>query len=196
MTRIFIETGSKTTSEYVFIRTLLHHLGITGNFEIITSGGKDNLHNIVNTFIENTMQGGHNLIVFDADTETNGGGFVQRYKELTEKIVALGITTDLFLFPDNKSDGDFETLLLQIAHKDKHQRFFDCFSDYEKCLGEDYVTPNLKGKLHTYISSMLMSKTKRDRLGKGEWQFENPEYWNLASTVLEPLKSALKSSTR
>ncbi|WP_289307349.1 hypothetical protein [uncultured Phocaeicola sp.] len=33
-----------------------------------------------------------------------------------------------------------------------------------------------------------MSKTKRDKLGQGEWQFENTDYWDLNKPYLDPLK--------
>ena len=47
------------------------------------------------------------------------------------------------------------------ARRDLHPVFFDCFEDYEKCVSgvKDsngqaiYNVPNLKGKLHTYMSA-------------------------------------------
>lgn len=63
-------------------------------------------------------------------------------------------------------------------------------------MGTDYLSPNLKGKLFTYISAMPMSKTKRDRLGQGQWLFENNDYWNLESEALEPLKDYLEDSIK
>ena len=43
---------------------------------------------------------------------------------------------------------------------------------------------------------MPMSKTKRDRLGQGQWLFENNDYWNLESEALEPLKDYLEDSIK
>ena len=42
-----------------------------------------------------------NLVVFDADSSTNGGGFGRRKLELLAKMKELNITADLFLFPNN-----------------------------------------------------------------------------------------------
>ena len=37
-----------------------------------------------------------------------------------------------------------------------------------------------------------MSKSKRDRLGQGQWFFDNNDYWNLECEALDPLKKFLK----
>lgn len=129
MIKIYLETGKKTTSEYVFIETLLRVLGLDKSYQI-------------------------------------------------ECV--------------NKDDGDFETLISKLVLSEKHKRFFDCYGDYEKCLGTEYVSPNLKGKLFTYISAIPMSKSKRDRLGQGQWFFDNKDYWNLECEALDPLKKFLK----
>lgn len=197
MIKIFLETGKKTTSEYVFTRTLLRVLGISESlYQIECVNGKDNLPHAANTFIANTLQGGTNLLIFDADTEQNQGGFAKRKQELTETLQRLGIEAEIFLFPNNQDDGDFETLVEQLTQTERHQRFFDCYGDYENCLGTDYIAPNRKGKLFTYISAMPMSKTQRDKLGQGEWHFDDPQYWDLNSPALEALKGFLKERTR
>lgn len=197
MINIYLETGKKTTSEYVFIEALLKILDIDKSlFRIECVNGKDNLPNARNTFIANTENGGKNLIIFDADSLQNGGGFAKRKNELEETLKNIGVEADIFLFPNNRDDGDFETLISQLTQKEKHKRFFDCYEDYEKCLGTDYLFPNLKGKLFTYISAIPMSKTKRDRLGQGQWLFENNDYWNLESEALKPLMNYLEDFTK
>lgn len=198
MIKVFLETSKKTTSEYVFIRTLLLKVlqADSSMFKIECVDGKDNLSNAANMFKINTEEGGKNLLIFDADTEENGGGYKERKTFLENKLKELNIEADIFLFPNNADDGDFECLLEKLALTEKHKRFFDCFSDYEHCLGTDYVAPNRKGKLHTYISSMRMSKTKRDRLGSGEWQFDNTDYWDLNHLYLQPLKDFLQCCLR
>lgn len=194
MINIYLESKSNKTPEYVFVRTLLSHIGVSPElFSIIPINGKDSLHKAKNQFIQNTLEGGLNLIIFDADTPDNNGGHALRRLEIENTLARLGIESDIFLFPNNQDDGDFESLLEELALKDRHQAFFGCFNDYEMCLGNDYVHPNRKGKLHAYITSMKMSGMKRRNIGSGEWLFDNPDYWNLDAEYLLPLKQFLLS---
>lgn len=194
MINIYLESKSNKTPEYVFVRTLLSHIGVSPElFSIIPINGKDSLHKAKKQFIQNTLEGGLNLIIFDADTPDNNGGHALRRLEIENTLARLGIESDIFLFPNNQDDGDFESLLEELALKDRHQAFFGCFNDYEMCLGNDYVHPNRKGKLHAYITSMKMSGMKRRNIGSGEWLFDNPDYWNLDAEYLLPLKQFLLS---
>ena len=189
MTRIFIETGKRTTSEYVFCKAILTHWGIPPeSYSIQTVGGKDNLPNALPLFRDNTLQGGKNIILFDADTESNGGGYTARLNEIRQILDEADIESEIFLFPNNSDDGDFETMLEQLVQAERHAPMLGCYRDYELCLPSPYLKPNRKGRLHTYISSMPMPPKQRKVLGQGEWQFENPEYWNLDDAYLNPLK--------
>ena len=80
MIMIFIEAGKPSTSEYVFIKTLVTRiLDIdSGKFKIECVDGKDNLDKAANIFKTNSEEGGINLIVFDADFPANKGGFKVR----------------------------------------------------------------------------------------------------------------------
>lgn len=201
---IFLETGKKNTPEYVFMQTLLELLfgqQYSSEFEIITVNGKDNLENAKNKFIENTIEGGRNLLIFDADNiGIDNGGFKKRTQFLEEKRDKLGVEFDLFLFPNNYDDGDFETLLERIVRKEKHKPFFDCFESYEKCIerhhDEDgnqlYNTPNRKGKLHTFITSVPLANKDKKKLGLGNWLFTNYEFWDINSFELDKLKKFIK----
>ena len=99
MIHLFLETKHQKTSEYVFMDTLLKKLELSQDVKIETLNGKDNLANARNTFFTNTLEGGINLIVFDADTPLNGGGFEGRKKELMDKLKELDIAAEIFLFP-------------------------------------------------------------------------------------------------
>lgn len=193
MTKIFVESKHDNTTETVFLKTLLQKIGIEETrYKIIHVDGKDNLKNNENIFVDNTLSGGRNVIIFDADTPDTQAGFeVTRNKIL--KTFPSDVKIDgLFLFPNNQDDGIFENLLEEIMQKENHQLFIDCFSDYEHCLGDKYVSPDLKGKLHTYMSAQkALSKTQRKRLGSGQWLFEDSRYWNLDSDYLTPLKTFL-----
>ena len=193
MTYIFLETGKPATSEAVFIKTLIENLGynISSNKVEFVNGYK-NLVNVIPTIKARCAEGGKVVIIFDADYLGNNGGYETRKKEIEEVLGENNAQAELFLFPNNEEDGDFETLLEHLIQKEKHTQMLDCYADYETCLGNDYVHPNLKGKIFTYISAMKMSSSKRRKLGNGEWMFDNAEYWSLESDYLKPLKAFLQ----
>lgn len=192
MIKIFIESKNSQTPEYNFLETILRVFGYNSQPSIIVPlNGKDTLDLARNQFIQNTVEGGTNLIIFDADTAINGGGYNIRRQEIETKLRDLHIQADIFLWPDNCNDGDFETLLESIARKDLHERFFGCFNDYELCLGDEYLCPNRKGKLHTYITSMKLTNKQRNKIGAGHWLFENKDLWDLDSVNLTALKKFL-----
>lgn len=193
MTYIFLETGKPATSEAVFIKTLIENLGynISSNKVEFVNGYK-NLVNVIPTIKARCAEGGKVVIIFDADSLGNNGGYETRKKEIEEVLEENNAQAELFLFPNNEEDGDFETLLEHLIQKEKHTQMLDCYADYETCLGNDYVHSNLKGKIFTYISAMKMSSSKRRKLGNGEWMFDNAEYWSLESDYLKPLKAFLQ----
>lgn len=205
-TRIFIETGNKKTPEHNFIHYLLRTIfgdSFTTDVEIINVGGKDNLKNAANQFAENTNEGGKNLLIFDSDfTGIDNGGYEARKKFLEAKRLELKIEFEMFLFPNNKDDGEFETLLDKIVNKDLHQGYFNCFEAYENCIKshtddngvQKYNTPNLKGKLHTLMTSVKLSKEERDVLGSGQWLFDNKDYWDIDHVELDPLKEFIRNN--
>lgn len=194
MVRFYLETGKKTTSEYVFLKTLLKHWGILDqNYEIECVDGKDSLHLMTNKMKETALEGGKNVIIFDADSAQNGGGFDRRKTELEELLREMGVTAELFLFPNNQDDGDVEVLMETLMQKELHERFFHCYGDYEICLGNDYQAPNLKGKLHTYISAQKdLSNRQRKSLGAGQWLFNEKRFWNIDRETLNPLRMFIK----
>lgn len=193
MVRIFIEAKKAETSECVFLSSYLHHLGIGEEaYDIVCVDGKDNLARCRNKFLENTIEGGINLIVFDADRPDTKGGFESRKAEITALLEDLAIEAELFLFPCNSEDGIFENLLERLMQTERHKQFLDCYHDYELCLGSDYIAPNTKGKVFTYISSQKeLTRGQRKKLGSGQWLFEDARYWDLDNDCLLPLKEFL-----
>ena len=174
-------------------KTLIENLGynISSNKVEFVNGYK-NLVNVIPTIKARCAEGGKVVIIFDADSLGNNGGYETRKKEIEEVLGENNAQAELFLFPNNEEDGDFETLSEHLIQKEKHTQMLDCYADYETCLGNDYVHPNLKGKIFTYISAMKMSSSKRRKLGNGEWMFDNAEYWSLESDYLKPLKAFLQ----
>ena len=205
MVKIFLETATDKTPEYYFYKTFLRHLGISDDkFELICVGGKDNLFKNKNIMEINTLEGGTNLVIFDADTEGNRGGYTKRYEEIMNNPIAKDLSFDLFLMPDNGEDGDFETMIEAIARKDLNSPFFSCYESYERCVerhkdsdgNQMYYAPNRKGKLHTYMTAQKLTRRFRNRLGSGDWLFDNPQYWNLNVEALQPLKEFLAKNIK
>ena len=196
MIRIFIEGG-----EQEFLDTYLKFLFGENNerWEFISAKGYTNLHNIDQQFLENTDRGGENLIIFDADSPSTGGGVVDRTKYLEDKLSELSLSASIFLLPNNSADGDYESLLVQIVNEE-HRCLLDCFDGYECCVGgyqnpdgsQKYVTPNRKAKVYAYIESFKRSGKVREEMKNGKRFFiDNSEYWNLNSPCLDPLKEFL-----
>lgn len=207
MVYIFIEGKDKKVPESAFLSAILNHMGVAQDKYIIQhTNGYTNLLDSENaeTNFElmraNTDAGGKNIVVFDADSASNNGGFNSRREELLKKRDESGLKYELFLWPNNNSDGDVEVLMESIARKDLYPEYFDCFSKFEHCMSQRknengepfYTTPNRKGKLHTYFHALPISKTKKDKFGRGEWRWEDPDIWNLDSESLNPIKEFLK----
>ncbi len=205
MVKIYLEAESLNVPESKFLDAILRHIGIDpGKYELMATGGYKKLMDSADTSnIEmlraNTDAGGKNLVVFDADTADNNGGFEKRKAELLAKRDELGLKFDLFLWPDNSRDGDVEVLMEDIARIDLYPELFDCYSKYEHCISQRkneegdafYHLPNRKNKLHTYFTSLPISQTKRDKAGRGAWLWDDPNIWNLDADSLRPLKEFL-----
>ena len=94
--------------------------------------------------------------------------------------------------------------MLDVARKDLHSVFFDCFGDYEICIKgvknadgkQVYHAPDKKAKAFTYISSMPLTNSQRRHLGRGEWLFANPEYWDLDSDRLGSIAFFLRNGLK
>ncbi len=205
MVKIFIEAESLNVPESKFLDAILKHIGITPDkYELMPTGGYKNLMDSVKAsnvelLQANTDAGGTNLVVFDADTVENNGGFEKRKTELLARRDELDLNFDLFLWPDNSRDGDVEVLMEDIARKDLYPELFDCYSKYEHCISqrknEDgktyYHLPNRKNKLHTYFTTLPISQTKRDKAGKGAWLWDDTRIWNLDADSIRPIKEFL-----
>ncbi len=201
MTKIFIEAEDKTTPECNFLKAFVDLHFPTKEVDFICIGGIGNLFNETNKnqIYQAQAIGEQVLILIDADTIAKGHGFVKRKAEMDNDIQTLKLSVPYFIYPNNNDDGDIETLMESAARRDLHQVFFDCFEDYEKCVsgvkdesGQPlYNTPNLKGKLHTYMNAQKLSNKLRRKLGTGNWLFDDTNYWDLNAVSLQPLKDFL-----
>lgn len=205
---VFIETAitekrksqGKFTNEYYFIEQYLHHvfedMGV--DYSITGVGGKDKLNFYDSAMQQNTANGELNLVIFDCDEPETGGGFEARSGFLERLRTECRMDFDYFLFPNNKDNGAFEHLLLNIINP-RHKGLIECFHGYEMCIaGQDpdgtvYQTPNMKAKIYSYITSFKHSRKENERIKGGNWDFQNKEYWDLDAAYLNPLKQFLLS---
>lgn len=206
MNKIFIEAKKKETSEYHFIKTILDVFFPEKKVDFIFMDGIGNLYKeaILNQIRLAQDNGEQVILLTDADTIEKGVGFIKRKEEIEKGMAIHSLSFNYFIYPNNKDEGEVETLMEATARRDLHPTFFDCFEDYEKCVSgaKDeqgnplYKTPNLKGKLHTYISSQQLSKKQRNKLSNGDWLFKNENYWNLDVDALQSLKGFLKRNLK
>lgn len=206
MTNIFIEAKDEKTSEYYFLTAIINLFFSKEEIKIICMNGLGNLFNETNlNQIKQAQELGEQVIVFaDADTVVKGAGNKKRTAEISQGMAIYNVKFPYFLYPDNQHDGDVETLMECAARRDLHKTFFDCFEDYEKCVSgvkdeignQKYNVPNLKGKLHTYISAQKLSRRVSNRLGSGDWLFDKNDYWDLNVKELQPLKDFLAKNLK
>lgn len=197
MNKIFIEARHERTSEYNFIHTVLSKFFSDKEFKIICIDGVENLFSeaILNEIQQAEDEGDKALVLVDADFVSKGWGYSKRKEEIVDKMKLHEISFPLFVYPNNSDDGDVEVLMENLVRKDLHQDWWDCFEDYEICVksakdetgSNKYNIPNRKAKLHTFISSQILSKKQRDKLGRGFWLFDDTNYWDLSRKELNPL---------
>lgn len=209
MTHIYIEAKNNKTPEYNFLKAIIANIFPNKkeevDFEFKFLDGVDKLFSEktsnIQTIQKAQAEGTKVIVIADADTIEKGWGYEKRKKQIEEGMKQNSVSFDYFIYPKNRDEGDVETLMEEIARKDLHKTFFDCFEKYEMCISgetdenskQKYNTPNLKGKLHTYITAQKLSNEKKSKLGKGDWLFDDKNYWDVDSEVLNPLKEFLKA---
>jgi hypothetical protein len=188
-TKINLNKGKKANEANVYLDgdmvTTVH--GLTGWTDIA------NMKTAISQYKDS---GNVVLVIFDADTDENEGGFVKRQKQLENYALQLD---SVFLFPNNQNDGALEDLLENIINP-TNKPIFDCWGKYEICLqeyaskqiGKDLTTPAKKSKIYNYLE-VLFGKTSEEKkkIKDANRNFKNMEHWNLDSDFLIPLKKFL-----
>lgn len=206
MTKIFIEAEKEDTPEHYFLQSIIKAFFPEKDVSFVHMKGIGNLFNqaILNQ-IKLAQEIGEQVVVFaDADTKAKKSGYEDRKSEIESGMINNEVSFSYFLYPNNQDDGDVENLMESAVRRDLHPIFFECFEDYEKCVSgakddngcHKYNVPNLKSKLHTYMTAQKLSRKYRDRLGRGDWLFDNKDYWDLNVEDLRPLKDFLKENLK
>jgi hypothetical protein len=137
------------------------------------------------------------LLIYDADTNDNNGGYDKRKKEINKRY-ALPLD-EIFLFPNNKDDGALEDLLEKIILQ-TNKPIFDCWDKFEDCLqeqasekiGKGLTVPAKKSKIYVYLESLSgKTETEKELIKDANRNFRNEKHWNLNSNYLEPLRTFL-----
>lgn len=199
MVKIFVE-GKE---DKIFIDALIgfHFPDRKDNFEIISTGGWTKLlsskgfHPRIKEFNkEGALE--KVLVIFDADAAPEGG-FSKRLESILKKKEDYSLEFEVFLFPDNQSDGDLELLLEQIVN-DEHRDILKCFQSYEECLSSEpakkYQLPIRKSKIYAYVDAFPKSQKEKEDFKKGDFLFYNESIWNLNSDRLKPLIEFIKNN--
>jgi hypothetical protein len=157
--------------------------------EIQRTGGKDSLGKFVRNFQSSTYVGLTNLVIFDAN-----GSIEERRNELLEFKQKSGIEYETFLFPNNKDNGDLETLLESVINLN-NQGLFDCFDNFNNCIvgsipGRQMIPLDRKTKIYNYTS--LLNPKNPEYAKEKERDYRNKDHWDLDSNHLAPLYSFLK----
>ncbi|MBD8346437.1 DUF3226 domain-containing protein [Dysgonomonas sp. HGC4] len=171
------------------------------------AGGYTTIDKIENDLNRNTDTDGINLIIFDTDDISKShGGLVAKQQYLKKQKEIHGVSFELFLFPNNSDNGDFEILLERIINPE-HKCLLQCFEGYQNCinghLGEDkkpkYNNPLQKTKMYAFVDSIKKAEKQeytfkhptKNKHKVADYLYEDPNFWNLDSEALDPLKAFL-----
>jgi len=125
------------------------------------------------------------ILILDADDN-----FDRRKTEVLNDFQGFNIPVHLFLFPQNSTTGNLESILTQVAVE---RKLIECFLSYEQCVNE-YAVSLDKARIYSYLDTLLPadSKTIRSDLRKEENRnYRNPAHWNLQHEYLQPLHDFL-----
>ena len=199
--RIFVEGDA----DKKFISDYYHHLFLekapqysinhTGELKGDRTGGYKKLSDEINIreMRINADQGGVNLVIFDADKDTEA-----RRKELLAIQEKYGVEFELFLLPNNQDKGALEDLLENIINPN-NSPIMDCWENYEKELVQldipgrtppPLTTPAKKTKIYGYLEALL-KPSQKELIKEAKRNYENTQHWNLDAEYLEPLKGFL-----
>ena len=164
--------------------------GDTGGYQKLKS------EDAIGLMRQNTDMGGINLVIFDADEDTES-----RRAELLAIKEEFGVEFELFLLPNNKDVGALEDLLENIINPN-NQPVMVCWQTYEEKLREVRIPsktpptltiPAKKTKIYAYLETLLgKSRSQKKLIKDANRNYKNTQHWNLDAEYLEPLKEFLQ----
>ena len=182
--KIFTESKAdvkflKDYIEEVFKITLTNNnFDTLGSWSGYKEGGK-----LKQSFIENADNENTSILILDADTDIN-----KRRKEVLKDFKNFKNSVELFLFPNDKENGELETLLAQIA---VDRKLIECFESYENCI-VGYEKPVNKSKIYAHLDALLPHNNKdnnrKDLIQAANRNYQNVAHWQLDHNYLLPPK--------
>ena len=134
-------------------------------------------------------KGNKNILIFDADDKN----FTSTLQKIKAKASDLNLTFDsIFLFPDNKSKGNLETLLLSCVNK-KNKELLKCIRAYSECksaLKLD-LSREIDEKEEFYIYHGSFEKSGRSKGTERSYLIEH--IWDLKAEETNSLKDFLST---
>jgi len=157
--------------------------------------GKTNF--LYETRVDKKREGGVNLVLFDADFSgwEENHGYQNKLTYLNKQKTELETEFEIYLFPDNSSDGTLESLLETCIPKE-HQHLLDCWHNFESCVkGKDvYNIPANKSKIYTYLECLHgNSKEEKKKVKDPYRNYTNADHWDLRDWVKNKYLIALKT---
>ncbi|WP_297203846.1 DUF3226 domain-containing protein [uncultured Brachyspira sp.] len=149
----------------------------------INNGNSFNEKKIIN--IKKYIDDNHKLIlIFDADNDIQNSIANIKYNLTNYNLN----DEDIFLFPNNKDNGNLENILINIAVR---KEIMDCFDNYIKCIEslENTNSPINKSKVYAYLESIKGYDKKK--IKEENRDYNNNKIWNIDSDYLIPLKNFL-----
>lgn len=165
-----------------------HHFGaeITSNSFIEIGGKSETIYLSKPKIQSSSSKGNLNIMIFDADDHD----FTSTLNNLNLKKKELSLIIDqIFLFPNNQSNGNLESLLRKCI-PNKNQSILDCIKQYEECKQaltlDGLRSTDKKEELFIYHGSFVdtgnAKATERNYLNA---------IWNLDCEEADPLKDFL-----
>lgn len=193
--KIFVE--GKADKKFIQDYSLFKFNAKLDNSYFIVTGGWEKLKSELNlnALKKNHDLGIQNIVIFDADDD-----FDKREKKLLEFISKSNSPAKLFLWPNNKGNGDLEITLENIINNN-NVGIFQCWRNYEDCLNNlqikdretSLTTPNRKSKIYAYLGALLgESKSQIKKAQEENRDYTNTDFWDLNSKYLDELDSFLK----
>lgn len=128
------------------------------------------------------------LIVLDADDDFAGT------KTMCNSFTDLNLTSN-YVFPNNKDDGDLETILENIQ---ADNNISNCWINFESCINNikpEYTIPAKKSKIHTYLEILNPNTNKgKDNCKERNRNYKDTSIWNmhnLQNSYVSDLKTYL-----